>query len=56
MGVTVFPFRSRVEVYGREVRPESTRVLMVHKPRNVICTVSDPVDRKTVLDVLPDTW
>ncbi|MDA3874717.1 MAG: pseudouridine synthase [Kiritimatiellae bacterium] len=56
MGVTVFPFRSRVEVYGREVRPESTRVLMVHKPRNVICTVSDPEDRKTVLDLLPDTW
>lgn len=56
MGVTVFPFKSWVQVNGREVRPESTRVLMVHKPRNVICTVSDPEDRKTVLDLLPETW
>lgn len=56
MGVTVFPFKSRVAVDGREVRPESTRVLMVHKPRNIICTVSDPEDRRTVLDLLPDTW
>jgi len=56
MGVTVFLLESRVEVDGHEVRPESTRVLMVHKPRNVICTVSDPEDRKTVLDLLPDTW
>jgi 23S rRNA pseudouridine2605 synthase len=56
MGVTVFPLKSRVQVDGREVRPESTRVLMVHKPRNVICTVSDPEDRKTVMELLPDTW
>lgn len=56
MGVTVFPLKSVVKVYGNEVRPQSTRVLLVHKPRNVICTVSDPEDRKTVLDLLPDTW
>lgn len=56
MGVTVLPFKNTVEVDGREVRPESTRVLMLHKPRNVICTVSDPEDRKTVLDLLPETW
>ncbi|MDF3127702.1 pseudouridine synthase [Kiritimatiellaeota bacterium B1221] len=56
MGVTVFPLKSRVQVDGRDVHPESTRVLMVHKPRNVICTVSDPEERKTVLDLLPETW
>lgn len=56
MGVTVFPLKSRVQVDGREVRPESTRVLMVHKPRNVICTVSDPEDRKTIMELLPETW
>ncbi|WFB35325.1 pseudouridine synthase [Kiritimatiellota bacterium B12222] len=56
MGVTVFPYETVVKVYGNEVRPQSTRVLLVHKPRNVICTVTDPEDRKTVLDLLPDTW
>jgi len=56
MGVTVFPSTSVVKIYGNEVRPESTRVLLVHKPRNVICTVSDPEDRKTIMELLPDTW
>jgi 23S rRNA pseudouridine2605 synthase len=56
MGERVFPLRNRVTVDGRDVRPESTRVLMVHKPRNVICTVSDPEDRKTVMELLPESW
>lgn len=56
LGLRVFPSRQRVEVDGAAVRPESTRVLMVHKPRNVICTVDDPEDRKTVMELLPDTW
>lgn len=41
---------------GRDVRPESTRVLIVHKPRNVLCTVQDPEGRKTILELLPETW
>lgn len=56
MGVRVFPSRNTVSVDGRVVRPESTRVLMVHKPRNVICTAHDPEDRKTILDLLPPEW
>jgi 23S rRNA pseudouridine2605 synthase len=52
----VVPFQNRVTLDGQEVRPESTRVLMVHKPRNVLCTVEDPEGRKTILDLLPDTW
>lgn len=56
MGEQVFPYRDRVCVEGREVRPESTRVLMVHKPRNVVCTVSDPEGRKTIMDLLPPEW
>ncbi len=55
-GMRVVPFRNRVTLDGRELRPESTRVLMVHKPRNVLCTVEDPEGRKTILDLLPETW
>jgi len=55
-GMRVVPFRNRVTLDGRDLRPESTRVLMVHKPRNVLCTVQDPEGRKTILDLLPDTW
>ncbi|MGA0369323.1 MAG: pseudouridine synthase [Kiritimatiellia bacterium] len=56
MGCTVIPHKTLVRLDGQLVRPESTRVLLVHKPRNVICTVSDPEGRKTILDLLPETW
>jgi 23S rRNA pseudouridine2605 synthase len=55
-GVTVFPSRQRVTLDGQELRAQATRVLMVHKPRNVICTVSDPEGRKTIMDLLPPEW
>lgn len=55
-GVTVFPCRQTVSLDGRDLRQESTRVLMVHKPRNVICTVTDPEGRKTIMDLLPPEW
>lgn len=53
---TVVTSSCRVKVDGQLVCPDSTRVLLVHKPRNVICTVFDPEQRKTVLDLLPETW
>jgi 23S rRNA pseudouridine2605 synthase len=56
LGVRVFPFSQRVCLDGRDLRPQSTRVLMVHKPRNVLCTVSDPEGRRTILDLLPPEW
>lgn len=35
-------------------RRQALRYIMLHKPPQVICTVSDPEGRKTVLDLLPD--
>ncbi len=29
---------------------------MVHKPRNIVCTVKDPQGRRTILDLLPPEW
>jgi len=55
-GVRVFPFKDRVTVGGEPVSLESTRVLMVHKPRNILCTAHDPEGRRTILDLLPDAW
>lgn len=56
LGVRVFPFRDQVTVDGRPVRLESTRVLMVHKPRNILCTAHDPEGRRTILEMLPEAW
>ncbi len=54
-GLRVLP-SMRVTVDGKTVRPQSTRVLMLHKPRNIICTVSDPEGRRSILDLLPPEW
>lgn len=53
-GVRVSPFRNRVTLDGEVVLPESVRVFLVHKPRNILCTVHDPEGRRTVLELLPD--
>jgi len=56
MGVRVFPFSQKVTVSGKPVEMERTVVLMVHKPRNVLCTVHDPEGRRTILDLIPEPW
>lgn len=55
-GVRVFPFSQQVTVSGKPVRMEQTRVLMIHKPRNILCTVHDPEGRRTILELVPPQW
>jgi len=52
-GTGVDPQRDRVEVGGRVVGPAGPKVyLALHKPRGVLCTVSDPFRRPTVIDLV----
>ena len=54
MGVVVDPARDRIAVDGRKVQAASRHTyLMLHKPRNVLTTVSDPRGRPTVMGYLP---
>lgn len=60
-GLRVDPDRDRVEVNGRPVRlklPGRQDVcwLMLHKPVEVVSTVSDPQGRRTVIDLVPEPW
>ena len=38
---------------GKEVKPEATATVLLHKPPGVLCTKSDPKGRPTIYDLLP---
>ena len=44
-----------IKVDGRRIQPprQAHRYVVVHKPRGCVSTVSDPEDRRTVLELLP---
>ncbi len=49
----VDPSRDRITVHGRRVRTGAPTVcVMLFKPRGVICTSSDPEDRKSAVDLV----
>ncbi len=52
-GVCIDPGAQVVEVDGRRVEPESPAVLMLNKPRDVLCTSADPRGRRTFKSLLP---
>src|SRR5947207_1638330 len=43
----------RVEVDGREVRPQRLAYLLLHKPAEVVTTARDPQGRRIVIDLVP---
>ncbi len=49
-GVQADPYHDRIEVDGRKVVAEPLAYVVLHKPRNVVATMSDPEDRPTVAD------
>ncbi len=38
---------------GKEVKPEATATVLLHKPPGVLCTKNDPKKRPTIYDLLP---
>ncbi len=54
MGVQVVPGRDRIAVDGNLVELKHDHIYYVlHKPRGVVSTASDPEGRRTVLDLVP---
>jgi 23S rRNA pseudouridine2605 synthase len=52
LGVRVDARNAKVEVDGRRLAAEPMRYVVLHKPRGVMCTLSDPEGRPTVESLL----
>ncbi|MEY2932917.1 MAG: hypothetical protein RL033_3666 [Pseudomonadota bacterium] len=51
-GVSVDPRREDVSVDGKRISAEPLTYLLFHKPREVMCTMQDPLGRRSVVDFL----
>lgn len=54
-GAAVVPERADIVLDGRRAAREPVRVLLLHKPRSVVTTRSDPAGRRTVFDLVAAT-
>jgi 23S rRNA pseudouridine2605 synthase len=52
LGVRVDPRRAKIEVDGNRLLAEPLVYIVLHKPRGVMCTLSDPEGRPTVAELL----
>jgi len=54
LGAQAHPYDDKVEVDGKPVLAEKLAYVVLHKPREVVSTLSDPEGRPTVSDFLKD--
>lgn len=52
LGTKINPDKDRVEVDGKIIAAEEPVVLLINKPRGVVCTASDPEGRPTIFDLV----
>src|SRR6188768_178632 len=52
LGVRIDPRKAKVEVDGKRLMAEPLVYIVLHKPRGVMCTLSDPEGRPTVAELL----
>jgi 23S rRNA pseudouridine2605 synthase len=54
LGTKVNPAKDHVKVDGRHLKPVPPQTfVMLHKPKNIVSTMSDPSGRSTIADLLP---
>lgn len=59
MGLRINPLKDKILFDGKEIATEVKKnkvYLLLHKPIEVISSVKDPEDRKTVMDFIPDKF
>lgn len=55
-GTPVDMFNDVVAVDGKEVKKQKRIHLAIYKPRGVVCTKSDELDRRILSDFIPEEW
>jgi 23S rRNA pseudouridine2605 synthase len=58
LGQKVVPGTDKVSVKGKSLRAQAQQklALVMHKPRGVVCSNSDPHAEQTIFDLLPREW
>ncbi|MBP3557415.1 MAG: rRNA pseudouridine synthase [Thermoguttaceae bacterium] len=56
LGVRVFPQEQRIRVDGEALPKAKPIYLALNKPKNTLCTNSDPQGRRRVLDFIPEQF
>ncbi len=58
LGQKIVPGTDKVTVKGKGLRPQPQQklALVMHKPRGVVCSNSDPHEEHTIFDLLPREW
>jgi 23S rRNA pseudouridine2605 synthase len=56
LGTKITPGQDEVSVDGSPVKPKRKLYLALNKPPGFLCTRKDPLNRRTVSDLLPREW
>jgi pseudouridine synthase len=56
LGSRVDPLHSKVTVDGKPVRPKRKLYVALHKPKGLICSRNDELERPTIYGLLPKEW
>jgi 23S rRNA pseudouridine2605 synthase len=56
LGTKVDPDHDRITVDGQPVRPKRKIYIALHKPKGLVCSRKDELNRPTIYDLLPKEW
>ncbi|HSH94728.1 MAG TPA: pseudouridine synthase, partial [Roseimicrobium sp.] len=56
LGTKVDPAKDKITVDGSIIRTKKKLYIAIHKPRGYVCTRTDPLNRRTILDLMPEEW
>ncbi len=56
LGTKVDPDHDHITVDGQQVRPKRKIYVALHKPKGLVCSRKDELNRPTIYDLLPKEW